>query len=133
MFIHGLRGHPRGTWEAAAGSNYSSSTIEKHKSFKSIFKRGVARSPSRSTEQAQASSTTISSSFTPPPTTVFWPAEYLAYDLPQAQLWTYGYDADVIGGLFQANNKNSISQHGRDLSVRLEREIKNRVGTISTY
>jgi predicted nucleic acid-binding Zn ribbon protein len=42
-------------------------------------------------------------------------------------VWTYGYKADVIGGLFQANNKNSISQHGRDLSVRLEREIDNEV------
>jgi hypothetical protein len=42
-------------------------------------------------------------------------------------VWTYGYNADVIGGLFQANNKNSISQHGRDLSVRLEREIDNEV------
>jgi hypothetical protein len=46
-------------------------------------------------------------------------------------VWTYGYNADVIGGLFQfqANNKNSISQHGRDLSVRLEREINNGVYT----
>lgn len=44
-------------------------------------------------------------------------------------MWTYGYNADVIGGLFQANNKNSISQHGRDLSVRLEREIDNGVYT----
>jgi hypothetical protein len=44
-------------------------------------------------------------------------------------VWTYGYNADVIGGLFQANNKNSISQDGRDLSVRLELEIDNGVYT----
>jgi hypothetical protein len=49
-------------------------------------------------------------------------------DVPRAQIWTYGYNADVIGGVFQANNKNSISQHGQDLSVRLEREIGNSVG-----
>ncbi len=42
-------------------------------------------------------------------------------------MWTYGYDADVIGGVFQANNKNSVSQHGRDLAVRIEREIDNKV------
>jgi hypothetical protein len=48
-------------------------------------------------------------------------------------VWTYGYNADVIGGLFQANNKNSISQHGRDLSVRLEREIDNEVGCQPFY
>lgn len=58
---------------------------------------------------------------------VFWPEQYLVSDIPQASVWTYGYNADVIGGLFQANNKNSISQHGQDLSVRLERDIDNSV------
>jgi hypothetical protein len=57
--------------------------------------------------------------------TIFWPEEYLVPDIPQACVWTYGYNADVIGGIFKANNKNSISQHGQDLSVRLEREICN--------
>ena len=46
-------------------------------------------------------------------------------DIPQARVWTYGYNADVIGGFFQSNNQNSISQHGRNLAVRLEREIEN--------
>ncbi|PVH91201.1 hypothetical protein DM02DRAFT_496642, partial [Periconia macrospinosa] len=40
---------------------------------------------------------------------------------------TYGYNADVIGGLFQANNKTSISQHGWDLFIILEREIENNI------
>ncbi|PVH98333.1 hypothetical protein DM02DRAFT_531366, partial [Periconia macrospinosa] len=67
---------------------------------------------------ASSSSSSLSS-------TVFWPEQYLASDIPQARVWTYGYNADVIGALFQANNKNSISQHGQDLSVRLERDIDN--------
>ena len=54
---------------------------------------------------------------------VFWPRDYLAQDLPQARVWTYGYNADVVQGVFQANNKNSVSQHGRDLAVKFEREI----------
>lgn len=41
-------------------------------------------------------------------------------------MWTYGYNADVFG-VFQANNKNSVSQHGRDLAAKLEREIENGV------
>ena len=82
-----------------------------------MFKRKAVRSTS---ELAQSSSSP------PPPSTVFWPKEYLASDIPQASVWTYGYNADIIG-LFQANNKNSISQHGRDLSVRLEREVENEV------
>lgn len=62
---------------------------------------------------------------TSPPSDIFWPEEYLVPDLPQARIWTYGYNADVIGGLFQANNQNSVSQHGRDFAVRLERDIDN--------
>ncbi|THY82944.1 hypothetical protein D6C95_08605 [Aureobasidium pullulans] len=111
--VHGLRGHPKGTWTAAApaaaaapASNGSDNTTKKPRGLKSLFKRRTAG----------PLSTTGS---------VFWPEEYLAADIPQACVWTYGYSADVIGGLFQANNKNSISQHGRDLSVRLEREVDN--------
>jgi hypothetical protein len=58
---------------------------------------------------------------------VFWPEDFLAQDLSQARIWTYGYNTDVVGGVLQANNKNSVSQHGRDLSVRFERDIKNEV------
>ncbi|KAI9685382.1 MAG: hypothetical protein M1822_004513 [Bathelium mastoideum] len=118
VFIHGLRGHPRRTWEAAAGATNTSDATEKRKGLRSLLKERAVRSPSTSTEQAQGSSTL-------PSPTVFWPEEYLASDLPQAQLWTYGYNADVVGGLFQANNQNSISNHGRNLSVKLEREINN--------
>ncbi|PVH93671.1 hypothetical protein DM02DRAFT_619122 [Periconia macrospinosa] len=121
IFVHGLRGHPRGTWEAAsvASSERRSDATKKHKGVKSWFQRPRAASPSTSTEQAHVSSPSPSSS------SVFWPEQYLASDIPQARVWTYGYSADVIGGLFQANNKNSISQHGQDLSVRLERDIDN--------
>ena len=61
---------------------------------------------------------------------LFWPYEYLAKDIPQARVWTYGYNADVVGGLFQASNKNSVSQHGRDLAVRLERDVDNEVDLV---
>jgi hypothetical protein len=63
-----------------------------------------------------------------PPAKVFWPHDYIADDIPEARVWTYGYNADTIGGVFAANNKNSVSQHGRDLSVKIEREVDNRVG-----
>ncbi|KAG7284212.1 hypothetical protein NEMBOFW57_010576 [Staphylotrichum longicolle] len=56
---------------------------------------------------------------------LFWPNEYLTQDIPEARTWTYGYNADAVGGLFEANNKNSVSQHGRDFAVRVEREIRN--------
>ncbi|KAF7506253.1 hypothetical protein GJ744_012061 [Endocarpon pusillum] len=130
VFVHGLRGHPRGTWETtagagASGSNGGSNSTKKSKGLRSLFKRRGDRSLPADTEQAQDRCSSPAPS-SPSASTVFWPEEYLAQDIPQALMWTYGYNADVIGGLFQANNKNSISQHGRDLSVRLEREIDNK-------
>jgi hypothetical protein len=60
----------------------------------------------------------------------FWPDEYLAQDIPEARVWTYGYNTDAISWLFQAHNKNSVSQHGRDFAVKIEREIDNEVGPL---
>jgi len=64
---------------------------------------------------------------------VFWPAEILPSKLPRARILTYGYNADVVGGLFQANNKNSILQHGNDLMVKLERALKDKVSCPSYF
>jgi len=131
IFVHGLRGHPQGTWQAASvnsgsDSGIGSSTTKKPGGFKSLFKRRTARSLSEDSTQAHSLSSPASSP--PPPSQIFWPEEYLAQDIPEARVWTYGYNADVIGILFEAKNKNSISQHGQDLSSRLEREIQNEVG-----
>lgn len=99
IFVHGLRGHPRATWEAtpAASIERSSDATKKHKGFKSLFKQRVARPPSTSTAQANASSSQSSN--------VFWPEQYLVSDIPQARVWMYGYNADVIGGLFRRTTR----------------------------
>lgn len=60
----------------------------------------------------------------------FWPGNLLAPSIPNARILVYGYSADVFGGLFQANNKNSISQHGNDLMVKLERAVSNGVRNV---
>jgi hypothetical protein len=122
--VHGLRGHPRETWSHRSPSSSGPAddpSRRKHiKSFLS-FKKGK----SKATEQKEP--------IPPTSATIFWPEEYLGPDLRQARVWTYGYNADVIGGLFQANNKNSVSQHGRDFAVKLERDIDNGVGHIILY
>ena len=125
IFVHGLRGHPRATWKSApaAGTERNSDAIKKQKGFRSLFKRkkgGATDEQEQAQVQASASQAMD----------IFWPEQFLALDIPHAQVWTYGYNADMIGGLFQANNKNSISQHGRDLAVRLEREIDNEVRSL---
>ena len=115
--MHGLRGHPSGTWEDSQEAGNKGSASSKRKTFKSFFnaKLTISTTAGKKSEESSA------------PRKLFWPRDYLTQDIPQARVWTYGYNADVIGGLFQANNKNSVSQHGRDLAVRVEREIENEV------
>jgi len=58
---------------------------------------------------------------------VFWPRDYLACDLKEARVWTYGYNADALKGPFRASNQNSVLQHATDLAARLKRDIDNEV------
>ena len=53
----------------------------------------------------------------------YWPQDLLAKEIKNARIMTYGYDTDVIGGLFKGASKNNVTQHGRDLMFELEREV----------
>ncbi|KAK1828992.1 hypothetical protein QBC39DRAFT_357763 [Podospora conica] len=108
IFVHGLGGSPRGSWE---GSDPAPSTTAP--SARDAFNQVFPRARDKTAIEPQSSDST----------TIFWPQDFLAGDLPEARIWTYGYKADVIDGLFQTGKKNSISQHGRDLSVQIERTV----------
>ena len=58
---------------------------------------------------------------------IFWIKDFLPHDIRDARILTYGYDADVIDGLFQTNNQNSIWRHGQDLKAKLERDLDDQV------
>jgi len=122
VLVHGLRGHPFQTWASNpyAGDDRAVGPSSRRQYIRSFFKSTTPPLESNSSQKLATSR----------PQQVFWPREYLAEDVSQARVWTYGYNADVIGGLFQANNKNSVSGHGRDLGVRLERDIDNEVDPV---
>jgi hypothetical protein len=123
IFVHGLRGHPQHTWEDSRdrdNQDKGTATRRKRHFFTAIFKSRSSSSASIDSIKSEAH-----------PNKLFWPNEYLTQDIPEARVWTYGYNADAIGGLFKANNKNSVSQHGQDFAVRVEREIPNEVGTLN--
>ncbi len=101
-------------------------TSRKRDFWTAFFKSKPSSSASTSTTTSIADHETSEES----PSKLFWPDEYLTQDIPEARVWTYGYNADAIGGLFEANNKNSVSQHGRDFAVHVEREIGNEVCTL---
>ncbi|KAH7109099.1 hypothetical protein B0J11DRAFT_601969, partial [Dendryphion nanum] len=50
---------------------------------------------------------------------VFWPEHFLAPDIPEAIVWTFGYNVDSLAG----KNMNTVNDHSRDLVNRLEREL----------
>ncbi|KAK3385401.1 hypothetical protein B0H63DRAFT_182369 [Podospora didyma] len=117
IFVHGLRGNPQHTWEGSRVSPADAAPGEKKRRWLTFFMSND--------NTAGGSSTTSESSSFVSSGTIFWPDEYLTEDIPEARVWTYGYNADAIGGMFQPNNQNSISQHGRDFAVELNREIDN--------
>ncbi|PLB54716.1 hypothetical protein P170DRAFT_505433 [Aspergillus steynii IBT 23096] len=112
VFVHGLRGHPRRTWEYRAGARSAD-----RNSRLSVLKFWSKSPPS--SHSASASAPAVSKSRGA--TGVFWPADLLPFVVPNARIFTYGYDADVIGGIFNRASPNSILRHGNDLMVRLER------------
>jgi hypothetical protein len=116
--VHGLRGHPRHTWEdnrGTSGENSTTTTPSKRKLLKSLLKSKPSTSTPASADEEHRSQK------------LFWPDEFLTEDIPDARIWTYGYNADVLSGFLQANNNNSVSQHGRDLSLQVERDVDNEV------
>ncbi|KAJ6099088.1 hypothetical protein N7467_000623 [Penicillium canescens] len=116
ILVHCLRGHPRGTWEAAPEADRASDTAEpgkqKPRRFWSKYKPPNSNTAEGSNKAKLAKG--------------FWPQDFLTRDIPEARVWTYGYNADIIEGIFQSNNQNSISQHGQDLAVCFKREINNK-------
>jgi hypothetical protein len=136
IFVHGLRGHPQHTWEDSRdrGSvdrghkDAGTVTSRKRDVLAALFKPKPSSSASSSVTNPPADNATSEAH----PNKLFWPNEYLTQDIPDARVWTYGYNADAIGGLFQANNKDSVSQHGQDFAARVEREIRNEVGTYAS-
>ena len=111
--MHGLRGHPENTWSHRRTKAISSAaeSPRRRDRFKTIFRSHSDSSiPPSPTDKATTGD-------------VFWPRDYLPEDLPEADVYTYGYNVDVIGGLFQAKSPKSVSQHGRDLAHGIERHF----------
>ena len=115
--MHGLRGHPKHTWggDVVPGHQSETETISRSRNWD--FLRRIRR------ETADFTKTDTNFSLGNP----FWPEEYLANDIPEARIWIYGYNADVIEGIFRASNRNNISNHGRDFAVRFDRDVDNDV------
>lgn len=77
---------------------------------------------------------------------VYWPRDLLPSDIPNASIYTYGYDADVVKKPFSKDSdadteagaeenaglkgKLNFAQHAHDLMVTLNREVPENVPVI---
>jgi hypothetical protein len=61
---------------------------------------------------------------------VCWPRDFLAADIPNARILTFGYDADVVG-LWDPAGMNGVSNHARDLLGALSHR-RNQDDTVSS-
>src|SRR6266536_5193132 len=149
IFVHGLWGHPKHTWETkavppsvrivdnvpssdATGRKNSFTKIMRSVSFQRLQYRKTPTSSSLATTSSGNTSLSVGLSYwempesnemTARPKKVFWPRDLLPLDIPEARILTYGYDADVIGSIENDSMKmNNFTTHAQDLLVKLDRE-----------
>jgi hypothetical protein len=144
VFVHGLWGHPRRTWETdsvRAGDDRLSLESRRKGSFVEIMRRGSKKpTPSSASSSTALIHKDTTSSLVPWNTAqsqesssgsvqksgkCYWPRDLLPLDIPDAKILTYGYDADVIGSSHGDETKlHNFTSKGQDLLVKLEREIE---------
>lgn len=98
VFVHGLQGHPRKTW------NFSGSTREKVLSTNSNEKKGGIFGLRKSGPQWSEKKVKKS---------LYWPTDLLPNDVQNIRILTYGYDSHVTRFFQGAANQTNISDHGR--------------------
>ena len=62
---------------------------------------------------------------------VFWPADLLPRDCPNARILTFGYDSAIANFFGDAVSQNNVSAHAKDLLFALTRHRKTCVSPIA--
>ena len=129
LIIHGLQGNPYKTWACLKSPNppplpnsHQVGAEEAGGNKPRGFIRNVAlRLKRQPSEQAARKNDEEKSSHRPAeagdnkPSAVFWPADLLPDDCPNARILMYGYDTKITKYMAGAANKNSIFSYSKDL------------------
>jgi hypothetical protein len=105
IFVHGLQGHPRKTWQVPAGVEGSPELTQKRSRFSRLF----GSKCQLETDSQEPAST-------------FWPEDLLPADRKDVRILTYGYDSRVTHYFKGPANKLNLSQHGEALLNRVAGE-----------
>ena len=97
VFIHGLFGHPYETW-----------AWKTSKPTKSPLRSEADKLPSSHLEQVQGLENSAGEK-----DVVYWPGDLLPGAIPDARIYTWGYDADLAN--FSSASRNTIHQHAGNL------------------
>ena len=90
IFVHGLQGHPRRTWQSKSNAESSTRPRKRFRPFSWKDTEVIAHDDP----------------------TPFWPADILSQDLKDVRILTFGYDSKVTKGFMALTSKNGIFQHG---------------------
>ena len=129
VFIHGLLGDPRCTWEKTIPPDKVSPQAneppkKKHRMF--LFGHQEPENNDKQPGLAVALSTETREGASNDSKSIFWPEKLLPTDIPNATIFTYGYNAGVIGRSLQGPDMNNVSQHANDLMIDLKSELRNK-------
>ncbi|KAH8707471.1 hypothetical protein GQ44DRAFT_582129, partial [Phaeosphaeriaceae sp. PMI808] len=136
IFIHGLHGHPYKTWANSTIPKVSTSLASSHTEAPKDDEEGnknplrsviswVSRKSSKKTvlkAKSRPALAKLTQSNNGKFTSVFWPADLLPRECPNARILMYGYDTKITKYMTGGTNKNSIFSHSRDLLFALCRE-----------
>lgn len=90
IFIHGLQGHPKHTWQSKSSAESSTRPRKRLRPFSWKDTEVIAHDDQKP----------------------FWPADILPRDHKDVRILTLGYDSKVTKGFMAPTSKNGIFQHG---------------------
>jgi hypothetical protein len=101
VFVHGFTGHPRRTWTYNGNAASSDDSIERPSKFRRLL----------GSDSSKKAATCRS---------VFWPQDLLPTTLPNARIFTYGYDSNIRHRFAAPGNKSTVYDLGNNLLLSLE-------------
>lgn len=108
IFVHGLKGHPRRTWEYGKTRDVSDNHDSKTKSKVFSFRKTKDNTKDSGNNES-----------------CYWPFDLLPHDCANVRILTYGYDSHPTHFYKNATNQMTISHHGRDLLTRVANNRRN--------
>ncbi|SLM40835.1 Ankyrin repeat-containing domain [Lasallia pustulata] len=114
VLVHGLFGHPRKTWTGritrSRTTRFSSSRATSPSHTSTILEDTLSTNGGETAHTAHGNNEQVETD----PDSVFWPQALLPSVIPDARIFTWGYDADIDGFLSTAS-QNTVHQHAINL------------------